>query len=109
MIPAPRTAGGPAGGRWRVGLSGSGFVARGIYAGPRPPARLHRHRRADPAPGRASAGAFPEALLTNSIERLAERADIVFECSGDTLHAAEVLMRAGEAGAGSSPSAPRRR
>jgi predicted homoserine dehydrogenase-like protein len=37
-------------------------------------------------------------VLTNSTEALIERADIVFECSGDTLHAAEVLTRAGEAG-----------
>ena len=84
--------------RVRVGLSGSGFVARALYpvleATPdftvtgvltRPPPAL-------------SAGAFPEALLTNSRDALIERADIVFECSGDTRHAAEVLAAAGAAG-----------
>lgn len=37
-------------------------------------------------------------MLTNSLEELIERADIIFECSGDTNHAAEVLMAAGRAG-----------
>jgi predicted homoserine dehydrogenase-like protein len=37
-------------------------------------------------------------LLTNSHEELIENADIVFECSGDTVHATEVLLAAGEAG-----------
>lgn len=83
----------------RVGLSGTGFVARGVFAA--------LSRQPDFAvtgvltrrPTALSAGAFPEALLTNSAERLAERADIVFDCSGDTLHAAEVLATAGAAGA----------
>ena len=83
----------------RVGISGTGFVARGIYAA------LARQtdfavtgvltRRAT----ELSADAFPEDILTRSAEQLAERADIVFECSGDTVHAAGVLMTAGEAGA----------
>ena len=37
-------------------------------------------------------------MLTNSRDALIERADIVFECSGDTAHAAEVLCAAGAAG-----------
>ncbi len=90
----PRTETAPT----RVGISGSGFVARGIFAAlSRQPdftvsAVLTRR------PVAQSAGAFPEDLLTNSIDALIERSDIVFECSGDTLHAARVLMAAGLAG-----------
>ena len=90
MNPAPVT---------RIGISGTGFVARGVVAA--------LARQPDFAvtgvltrrPVAQSAHAFPEDLLTNSAERLAERADIVLECSGDTVHAAEVLMCAGRAGA----------
>ena len=82
----------------RVGISGTGFVARGVFAA--------LARQPDFAvtgvltrrPVGRSAAAFPEALLTNSIDALVEAADVVFECSGDTLHAAEVLLSAGEAG-----------
>ena len=83
----------------RVGISGTGFVARGVFAAlSRQPdfAVTGVLTRRPPA---LSADAFPEALLTNSAERLAERADIVFDCSGDTVHAAEVLTTAGAAGA----------
>ena len=84
--------------RVRVGLSGSGFVARALYpvleATPDFTVTGVLTRR----PPALSAGAFPEALLTNSRDALIERADIVFECSGDTRHAAEVLAAAGAAG-----------
>ena len=84
--------------RVRVGLSGSGFVARALFpvleATPDFTVTGVLTRR----PPALSAGAFPEALLTNSRDALIERADIVFECSGDTRHAAEVLAAAGAAG-----------
>lgn len=82
----------------RIGISGAGFVARALYP------ILHRQpgftvsgvlTRRPPA---LSADAFPEDLLTNSSEALIENADIILECSGDALHAAEVLLAAGEAG-----------
>jgi predicted homoserine dehydrogenase-like protein len=88
----------PVGNRWRVGISGSGFVARAL-------AQVLAHtpdfvltgvltRR----PVGLSAAHFPEGVPTNSRDALIDRADIVFECSGDTAHAAEVLVAAGEAG-----------
>ena len=91
-------ADGPADGRWRVGISGSGFVARSVAAVlARTPdfavaAVLTRR------PVALSAPHFPDGVLTNSRDALIERADIVFECSGDTAHAAEVLCAAGAAG-----------
>jgi predicted homoserine dehydrogenase-like protein len=83
----------------RVGISGTGFVARGAFAAlARQPdfAVTGVLSRRPPA---ASAGAFPEELITDSPAALAERADIVLECSGDTVWAAEVLTAAGAAGA----------
>lgn len=83
----------------RVGISGSGFVARGVFAALSQAPDLTVTGVLTRRPVALSADAFPEALLTNSSEALAEKADIVFECSGDTVHAAEVLMCAGAAGA----------
>ena len=82
----------------RIGISGSGFVARGIFAALSRQPDLTVTGVLTRRPVERLAAAFPEALLTNSIEDLAERADIVFECSGDTVHAARVLSIAGEAG-----------
>jgi hypothetical protein len=36
-------------------------------------------------PATKSKDAFPKALITSSVDELADRAGIVFECSGDTL------------------------
>ncbi len=83
----------------RVGISGAGFVARGVFAALSRAPEFAVTGVLTRRPTALSAGAFPAELLTNSREALAERADIVFECSGDTVHAAEVLMCAGEAGA----------
>jgi predicted homoserine dehydrogenase-like protein len=90
---------GPGDGRpIRIGISGTGFVARGAFAALARTPDLEVTAVLTRRPVALSADAFPEALLTNAAEALAERADIVFECSGDTLHAAEVLVCAGEAG-----------
>jgi predicted homoserine dehydrogenase-like protein len=82
----------------RIGISGTGFVARGVFAALARQPDLAVTGVLTRRPVAQSRHAFPEALLTGSIDALAARADIVFECSGDTLHAAEVLLRAGEAG-----------
>ncbi len=82
----------------RVGLSGTGFIARGIYSliESMPDFEVTGVlTRRDPS---ASAETFPEALLTNSLDQLVEHADIVLECSGDTVHATKVMIAAGEAG-----------
>ncbi len=86
------------GGRVRVGISGSGFVARALAAVLARTPDFAVTGVLTRRPVEFSADHFPEGVLTNSTEALIERADIVFECSGDTLHAAEVLVAAGEAG-----------
>lgn len=82
----------------RVGISGSGFVARALQSvlAKQPDFRVTGVLTRRPLA--QSAEHFPDGMLTNSIDALIERADIVFECSGDTPHAAEVLWAAGCAG-----------
>ena len=82
----------------RVGLSGSGFVIRALYPVLRACPDFEVGAVLTRRPVRLSADAFPEEILTNSIDQLVERSDIVFECSGDTEHATAVLLAAGEAG-----------
>ena len=88
----------PAGRRWRVGISGSGFIARALAQVLARTPDFALTGVLTRRPVALSAGYFPEGVLTNSRDALIERADIVLECSGDTIHAAEVLTRAGEAG-----------
>lgn len=45
-----------------------------------------------------SAQLFPESILTNSFEEFIESSEVIIECSGDTIHAAEVMMASGKAG-----------
>ena len=82
----------------RIGLSGTGFIARGmakcIEALPGVELTAVLTRR----PAIASSAHFPEAVLTGSIQRLVDAADVVIECSGDTVHAARVMVAAAEAG-----------
>jgi predicted homoserine dehydrogenase-like protein len=92
------TTGAPAGEPARIGISGTGFVARALYSVLTKQPDFAVTGVLTRRPVAASADAFPEEILTNAREALIERADIVFECSGDTPHAAEVLLAAGEAG-----------
>jgi predicted homoserine dehydrogenase-like protein len=74
-----------------IGIVGTGFIARGLlYA-------LEGHRQFRPGAvlTRRKLGTcreFPRPeLLTHSVERLLRRSDLIVECSGDPLHAAEVI------------------
>lgn len=82
----------------RIGLSGTGFIARGmakcIDALPGVELTAVLTRR----PASASSAHFPDAVLTSSIPCLVDAADVVIECSGDTVHAARVMVAAAEAG-----------
>jgi predicted homoserine dehydrogenase-like protein len=78
----------------RLGLAGTGFVARhlALELRHRPDWRLGAVlTRRDPA----SLSDFPAAgLVTGSVEALLERSDIVLECSGDVLRATELVEAA---------------
>jgi predicted homoserine dehydrogenase-like protein len=82
----------------RIGISGAGFIGRAVHSVLRRRPGFEVSGVLTRRPVAQSAGAFPEGILTNSVDALIEGADIVLECSGDALHAAEVLLRAGEAG-----------
>lgn len=84
-----------------VGISGSGFIARGF---------LLAAQRTPPVPGsvvrrvltRRDLGTlidFPAPdLLTNSLDQLIDECAVVVECSGDVLHATRVIDAALRAG-----------
>ncbi len=77
----------------RIGIVGTGFIASGLrhltQASPdfvtskiltrRPLNSLNDH---------------PHGVLTNSINELVDHSDIVFECSGDVVHATDVVLAA---------------
>ena len=76
---------------------GTGFVARGAWRclqktpGLKVTGILTR-REAEQVEG------VPPDLLTDSLDELIEKSDLVFECSGDAIHATEVLEKVMSAG-----------
>ena len=81
----------------RIGIVGTGFIARGLtvlldqqgYALSRVLTRRSIESCTD----------FPrQDLLTNAAEDLVEQSDLVFECSGDPIHATAVVDQAMQAG-----------
>ncbi len=82
---------------WVVGIVGTGFLARGL-------ARILR-RSSDFVVGpvltrrrQIGIAGFQESEIVSSIDALVDRAGIVVECSGDPLHATEVIERVLDAG-----------
>lgn len=82
----------------RVGIAGSGYIARGLTAAIEAAPDMDVScvlTRQDPA----SRTDFPRAgLLTTSLDRLIDEADVIVECSGDVLHATAVVDAALTAG-----------
>jgi len=83
----------------RIGLSGTGFIARSfahMVMKHAPDMRLEKVlTRRSPA---ALANFPAHGSVTNSIDELVESADLVFECSGDVIHSTVVIERALAAG-----------
>lgn len=82
----------------RIGISGTGFIAQGIAQAIDYFAEFETTAILTRRPVAETAHLFPEGHLTDSIEHLVESADVVVECSGDAVHAAQVMMAAGMAG-----------
>src|SRR5690606_10200845 len=83
----------------RIGLVGTGFIASGF-------ARLLVNHHPDlqlsavltRRPLNSTTGfPFPERL-TQSVQELLDKADLIVECSGDVLHATDVIDQALKAG-----------
>jgi predicted homoserine dehydrogenase-like protein len=82
---------------FRVGVSGTGFIARGFIAATqgRKDYRISAVLTRRPP---VSVEGIPRELLVRTADELAEHCDLVVECSGDVLHATEVIdvaLRAG--------------
>ncbi|MGB7816906.1 MAG: hypothetical protein WBL28_11220 [Methylotenera sp.] len=80
----------------KVGIVGTGFIANGLAHLIRSSkdfqvSRLLTRRPID------SISDFPREGLTNSLAELIDTSDIVFECSGDVIHATEVVLAAANA------------
>jgi predicted homoserine dehydrogenase-like protein len=81
----------------KIGVSGTGFIAIGlVHLLERSPdflvSKVLTRRPIDSVEG------ITAEHLTNSIDEMVDGADIVFECSGDAIHATDVVLRATEAG-----------
>ena len=74
----------------RVGISGTGFIARGFYNLSRSLADIRVTAVLTRRPPLSVEG-IPRDLLVREAAELAERCDLVLECSGDVLHATEVI------------------
>ncbi len=82
----------------RIGVVGTGFISKGFVKSliHHPDYSLSRVlTRRDPS----TCGEYPRReVLTNSAEELVEHSDIIFECSGDVIHATDVVDVAVRAG-----------
>lgn len=82
---------------FRVGVSGTGFIARGFIAATqgRKDYRISAVLTRRPP---VSVEGIPRELLVRTADELAEHCDLIVECSGDVLHATDVIdiaLRAG--------------
>lgn len=81
----------------KVGIVGSGFIARGLAnlmfkSADFEISHILTRRPVDSIEG------FPPVRFTRSLTELVDHADIVFECSGDVLHATDAVLAASKAG-----------
>ncbi len=81
----------------RVGVVGTGFVARGAARTLHATGEFQVTGVLTRRPAREVQG-IPRDLLTTSAEELIERCDVVFEASGDAIHATDVLLEVLAAG-----------
>ncbi len=80
-----------------VGISGTGFLGRGLYDLVKQAGDLRLAKVLTRRPAGAVTG-FEESDLTRSSTEFIDQSDIVVECSGDVYHAAEVVWAAHLAG-----------
>src|SRR5687768_4744940 len=81
----------------RVGIVGTGFVARGAYRSLLKTRGVEVTRVLTRREAEEVEGIDPD-LLTDSLEELIDASDLVFESSGDAIHATDVLDQVVAAG-----------
>ncbi|MCO5169507.1 MAG: NAD(P)-dependent oxidoreductase [Planctomycetes bacterium] len=82
----------------RVGVVGTGFVARGLVRALTAVGDEFTVTRVLTRRDPREVSGVPRDLLTTSVADLVERADVLFEASGDAVHATDVLLEALAAG-----------
>jgi predicted homoserine dehydrogenase-like protein len=78
----------------RVGISGTGFIGRGLLTAMQHQTGLTVYRILTRRPLDGLRGGPERELVTNSITELIAHSDVVVECSGDVAHATEVVSEA---------------
>jgi glyceraldehyde-3-phosphate dehydrogenase/erythrose-4-phosphate dehydrogenase len=83
------------GSRAQIGIAGTGFVGRGLAIALE---SQNDFTLSAVLTRRASIDNFPhKEKLTNSFQELVERSDVIVECTGDAIHATNVVEHAFEA------------
>ena len=77
----------------KVGIVGTGFIAKGLAHLIRSSKDFQISKILTRRPIN-SISDFPHECLTNSIAELIDTSDIMFECSGDAIHATEAVLEA---------------
>ncbi|MBN1855933.1 MAG: NAD(P)-dependent oxidoreductase [Dehalococcoidia bacterium] len=82
----------------RVGISGTGFIGKGLLTA----LRVHEDLKVTCVLTRSNADSRPDypsrELLTHSVAELVDTSDVIVECSGDVLHSTVVIDTALRAG-----------
>lgn len=75
----------------RIGIIGSGFIAKGFYFFTlgRKDLKVTNFLTRTPPKSRND---LPKNLLTNDLQKVIKNSDIILECSGDTIHATNCLF-----------------
>ena len=84
--------------RPRIGIVGTGFIATGLLRIASSRSDVTVSRVLTRRPGGGTVDNVDTTLLTSSIDELVDTSDIVVECSGDVVHATNVVDAALEAG-----------
>lgn len=77
--------------KYRIGISGTGFIASGLMLALKYHPNLVVSRVLTRRPVDQVSAPIAKALLTNTVEDLIKESDLVVECSGDVLHGTEVV------------------
>lgn len=82
----------------RVGVIGTGFIARSLFDVTRPMVDLSVSRALTRRPLDRLGEVGSDVTPTHSVQELIDHSDVVVECSGDVVHATEVIAKVMAAG-----------
>lgn len=84
--------------KYRIGISGTGFIASGLMLALKYHPELTVTKVLTRRPPEAVFAPVEKSLLTNSLDDFIKDCDLIVECSGDVLHGTNVAERALRAG-----------